>query len=347
MRELVVLSGKGGTGKTTVAASLAKLLAPTVIVDADVDAADMHIMLDPKIEIRERFSGLGVARIDSQRCTSCGLCAKLCRFGAIASPEGTHGGGHGPKAGGSDGATAGFYSVSERRCEGCTLCAIACPAGAIEMRPVDVGEWYRSATAFGPMVHARLFPGAENSGKLVTMVRRQARELAGEIARAGSQAVTDDGRAGRIESGEVGAPRTGGFILVDGPPGIGCPVTASLTGASFALLVTEPTPSGVHDLERIADLAAHFRVPAAIVINKADLNERHADIIGALAVERGTPILGTIPFDREVMEAQIQKQTPLEMPAGHAANLSMRAIGARVARLLAAEDLDGTTVQTT
>lgn len=276
VREVVILSGKGGTGKTTVAAGLVKLFAPAVVVDADVDAADLFILLEPVQRATSAFFGLGEAFINAERCTRCGICGSLCRFGAITA--------------------AAPPRVVPHLCEGCGLCVRACPAGAIELRRVQVGEWYCSDTSCGPMVHARLTPGAENSGKLVTAVRRAAREIA-DGASHGAHAL----------------------IITDGPPGIGCPVTASITGADLALLVTEPTLSGVHDLERIAALAAHFGVPSAVVVNKADLHtERFAEIV-ALTEHRGIPLVATIPFSPDVMEAQMRKRTPADLPATHPA----------------------------
>lgn len=299
-REVVILSGKGGTGKTTVASSLAKLFAPAIIADADVDAADMFIMLEPEQQESTPFFGLGAAKIDQEICSRCGACLPVCRFDAIVQE---------PRSAATGVLNrGGTYRVVEHHCEGCTLCSLICPAGAISMTPRQVGQWFRSETAFGPMVHARLRPGAENSGKLVTAVRAEAARLAEE----------------------TGEP----LIVTDGPPGIGCPVTAAITGADLAVLVTEPTLSGVHDLARVADLAVHFGVAAAVVVNKADLDRQRRAQIESVAAERGLPVIGEIPFSREVMEAQMRKLTAVDMPDRHPVHEAMLDIHRRLVAMI-------------
>jgi MinD superfamily P-loop ATPase len=257
-RELVVLSGKGGTGKTTVAASLAYLADDLAVCDCDVDAADLNLLLTPEDTSEQPFSGGAVAFIDARQCTGCGLCAGLCRFGAIRTAAGE--------------APQVVFSA----CEGCGLCTLACPGGAIRMRRVLTGKVCRATAGPGPMAWGELHTGAENSGKLVSRVRGAASRLAHEH----------------------GKPH----LLTDGPPGAGCPVIASMGGAQATLVVTEPTVSGLHDLERVLELAAHFRVPAMVCINKADLDEENCTAIERLAEDHDTAVIGRIPFDAEVHE---------------------------------------------
>ncbi len=246
--ELGVISGKGGTGKTSVVASFAALADGAVVADCDVDAADLHLVLAPRVLHREEFSGGMTASVLADRCIGCGLCEEVCRFDALLAD--------GP---GNDFADV-TYRIDPVACEGCGVCAHVCPARAVDFSPAVNGEWYISETRFGPMVHARLGIAEENSGKLVTTVRREARRVAEESGRE--------------------------TVLIDGSPGIGCPVIASLTGAAMALIVTEPTLSGLHDLDRVADLAAHFRIPTALCVNKADINPRTAARIRGHAAAR-------------------------------------------------------------
>ncbi len=234
MKELVVLSGKGGTGKTSIVASFAALSENKVVADCDVDAADLHLVLTPQMPTWRTFHGSKLAFIEQDRCAWCGRCAEVCRFDAIIQRNDA-----------SDPESMA-YSVDPLACEGCGACAIVCPAGAIRLDDAATGEWAISESRLGPLVHARLGIGQESSGKLVTMVRSQAAALARE--------------------------RNLGLSLIDGSPGIGCPVIASLTGADLALLVTEPTVSGLHDLERVAGVAKKLGVPATVSINKHDLN---------------------------------------------------------------------------
>ena len=275
MKELVIISGKGGTGKTSIVASFATLAENAVLADCDVDAADLHLVLDPTIVKRETFSGGSRARIMPERCTACGKCAEVCRFDAVVtSPAQT------PNQ---------RYRVDPIACEGCGVCAWFCPTEAIEFAPAVNGEWFISETRAGPMVHAKLGVAEENSGKLVSLVRERARKTA--------------------------KARERDLVLIDGSPGIGCPVIASITGADVALVVTEPTLSGLHDLERVSDLTAHFRVETLICINKWDINENLTLEIEALARRRGLKLAGRVRYDRAITEAQIRRQSIVEYGA--------------------------------
>ncbi len=274
MHELVVISGKGGTGKTSIVASFAVLAEDCVLADTDVDAADLHLILEPTIVSREDFSGGSGARIMSERCTACGDCEKLCRFDAISHD------------GRGNGKVESTYRIDPIACEGCGVCAYFCKEDAIEFRPVVNGELFVSGTRCGPMVHARLGVAAENSGKLVSLVRARARELAVQQAKR--------------------------LILVDGPPGIGCPVIASLTGASLALVVTEPTLSGEHDLHRVLELTKHFGIPAAVCVNKWDLNPSITERIERKAKAGKAAVAGRVRYDNQVTLAQIHTQATVE-----------------------------------
>jgi MinD superfamily P-loop ATPase len=264
IRELVILSGKGGTGKTSLVGALAALIPEKILVDCDVDAPDLHLLLAPQIQSREEFLGGRKARILSRLCTACGECREVCRFEAISEE----------------------YRVDATACEGCRVCVHFCPFGAIEFPPVVCGEWFHSATRFGPLIHAQLAPGQENSGLLVALIRGQARDLAEE--------------------------KGVSLILVDGPPGIGCPVISSLTGASAVLLVTEPTLSGLHDLDRVVSLSRHFKIPPLVLINKVDLNPEMAERIEGYCRDNGLGLAGTLPYDPAVTEAMVQGKTILE-----------------------------------
>ena len=269
MREIVVISGKGGTGKTSLTGAFAHLAAGKVMCDLDVDAPDLHLLLQPSRERVEDFRSGHEARIDRDRCNDCGLCASLCRFGAIR--EGAHG-----------------YAVDPLRCEGCKVCVACCPREAVAFPVKYCGQWYVSSTRFGPLVHAQLIPGAENSGRLVMVLKQQARELA--------QAQGLD------------------LVLCDGAPGIGCPVISSLSGTHLAVAVTEPTPSGRHDLERVADLCGHFQVAFAVIVNKFDLNPDETARIEAICHVKGYPVLARLPHDPVVTRAMVQGLVVTELP---------------------------------
>jgi MinD superfamily P-loop ATPase len=275
MNELVVISGKGGTGKTSITAAFAVLANRPVICDCDVDAADLHLVLEPQIRERHEFQSGHEAIIRPDACTSCGVCAELCRFGAVKSLQ--------------TGKGDIVFSIDPVSCEGCGVCVRFCPAGAIDFPERRCGEWFVSDTRCGPMVHARLGVAAENSGKLVSTVRREAKHLAEE------------------ENYQM--------VIVDGPPGIGCPVIASLTGATHVLIVTEPTVAGEHDLERVLSLVRHFQIPAAICVNKWDINEEMTKQIEDKARRAGASVAGRIRYDRAVTQAQIQKKAVVEIDA--------------------------------
>jgi len=257
MKEIVVLSGKGGTGKTSIAGCFAALAKDKVLADCDVDAADLHLLLKPEAVRKEEFWSGQSAYIDDKICTGCGLCQELCRFGAIRN-----------------------LKVDPASCEGCGFCYRVCPVGAITMKYNMAGHWFICDTRYGPLVHARLGIAQENSGKLVALVRQQAKKLAEEA---------------RFT-----------VIITDGPPGIGCPVISSLSGADLALLVTEPTLSGVHDLERVIGVCRHFNVPPVVCVNKYDINEEKAVEIEHYCTENGINLAGQIPFDTSVNQAVTQ-----------------------------------------
>ncbi len=272
MKELVILSGKGGTGKTSITASFATLISNGLLCDADVDAADLHLLMQPEILETNDFQGGGIAIIDPQRCTQCGTCIDMCRFSAI----------------GSD------FVVDDIACEGCGVCVDFCPEHAIDFPARTCGQWFISRTRFGPMVHARLGIAEENSGKLVTLVRQKAKQMAEK------------------ENHEM--------ILTDGPPGVGCPVIASVGGASSVLIVTEPTVSGIHDMSRAVELCKHFKVPVMICINKFDLNTENTEAIEKMATENEVPVVGRIPFDPTFTRAMVQGKTLLEFDGNAAAS---------------------------
>jgi MinD superfamily P-loop ATPase len=295
MKELVVISGKGGTGKTSIVASFASLAKKAVLADCDVDAADLHLVLGPRIERREDFTAGSKARIKPGHCTACGKCEELCRFDAIYFDG--PGNGRFPKT----------YRVDTIACEGCGVCVDFCAEGAIQFEPAVCGQWFVSETRCGPMVHAKLGVAAENSGKLVTQLRRMAQQVATEQKRE--------------------------LILCDGSPGIGCPVIASLTGASLALFVVEPTTSGRHDFMRVAQLTAQLGIPGMMAVNKADVNEDVARELEEFARQRGIAVAGRVPYDPAVTRAQIARKTVVEASDGPAAQ-AIRALWAEVEKRL-------------
>lgn len=273
IREIVIISGKGGTGKTSITASLAVLAKHSVICDCDVDAADLHLVLNPQIKEQHEFISGHEAVIRQKDCIGCGICQEVCRFNAIQSKQTFHG--------------ELLFSVDPIACEGCKVCVAMCPEEAIDFPQRHCGQWFISNTRCGPMVHARLGVAAENSGKLVSTVRREARSIAEK------------------ENNEL--------IIVDGPPGIGCPVIASITGASHVLVVTEPTVSGEHDLERVLGLTRHFKIPAAVCVNKWDINPKMTVKIEEKTVKFGARIAGCIRYDSGVTQAQIQQKAVVEI----------------------------------
>lgn len=264
IREIVIVSGKGGTGKTSLTAAFAALAKNSILCDADVDAADLHLLMQPEVKEQTDFMGGSKAVIDPDLCTGCGTCRTLCRFDAISDR----------------------YEVDPIRCEGCGVCVDFCPEQAIGFPVQRCGEWYVSATRFGPMVHARLGIAEENSGRLVSLIRTETKKRAEE--------------------------RGLDLILTDGPPGIGCPVIAAIGGATALVIVVEPTVSGIHDMERVVDLAAHFRVPGMVIVNKFDLNVGMTEAIEQLAEKRNILVLGRVPFDPVFTRSMVQGQTLFE-----------------------------------
>ncbi len=275
MKELAIISGKGGTGKTSVTASFATFAHRLVLADCDVDAADLHLVLKPKVGRRESFSGGNIARIKSGHCVACGKCEEICRFDAIFF-DGPGNGIH-PKT----------FRVDPVACEGCGVCAWFCAENAIEFKPAVSGRWFVSETAYGPFIHAELRPAAENSGKLVTLIRNAAREIAEKEG---------------IE-----------LIISDGSPGIGCPVIASITTSDLVLAVTEPTLSGRHDLERVIRLVRHFGIPMTVVVNKWDINTEMTASIEELAHEHSVDIAGRIRYDPSVTTAMVKGMSVAEL----------------------------------
>ena len=278
MREIVVISGKGGTGKTSLTASFAALAQNTVLVDCDVDAADLHLILQPRILHKEDFTGGFKARIQPDKCILCGNCKDLCRFDAVKVEELRENNGD------------CSYRIDPLSCEGCGVCAYFCPAEAMSMKQPVNGELYISSTRYGPMVHAKLGIAEDNSGKLVAIVRNNARMIAEE--------------------------KGCDIIIIDGSPGVGCPVISSLTGADLALIITEPTVSGIHDLERINELTRHFKIPAAVCINKWDLNPEMTDHIEEFAAEKDITVVGRIRYDSMFTKAQIMGASVVEYSGG-------------------------------
>ena len=282
MKELIVISGKGGTGKTSLMAAFASLADNKVMCDADVDAADLHLIMNPKVIHRTDFQSGHTAEINTQQCTECGLCRDLCRWDAISEA----------------------FEVNPVYCEGCGVCVYFCPEKAIDF-PVDTcGEWFISDTRFGPMVHAQLGIAEENSGKLVSLVRHEARKMA---EKNGQQ-----------------------LILTDGPPGLGCPVIASIGGATAVLIVAEPSVSGKHDMDRVAQLAAFFKVPAMICVNKFDLSIELTREIESYAEKKGITYVGRIPFDPIFTKAMVQGQTVFEYNSGSKVGREIESIWQRL-----------------
>jgi MinD superfamily P-loop ATPase len=264
MKELVIISGKGGTGKTSLTACFAFFAQDRVLADCDVDAADLHILVHPKTLQEEDFRGGIKAAIDGEKCSQCGTCRESCRFGAISAE----------------------FVVSRLSCEGCGVCLHVCPEQAVSLEEGVSGRWFISETRFGPMVHAALHPGEENSGKLVALVRNQAKVLARK--------------------------KDSPLILVDGSPGVGCPVISSITGADHVLIVTEPTLSGLHDMERAMQLVRGFRIPVSVAINKYDLNPEVTEQIEAYSRRAQATVLGRIPYDPQVTRSMVQRHCVVE-----------------------------------
>ncbi len=267
MKEIVVISGKGGTGKTSITASFAALAGNCITVDCDVDAADLHILLNPEIKEQNRFISGKLASIDSDLCIDCGKCKSKCNFDAIRQKDNK-------------------YYIESSLCEGCGLCNFICPAGAIKFESRDCGEWYKSETKYGPMVHAKLGIAAENSGRLVSLIRDEAKKWANQI--------------------------DCDLILIDGPPGIGCPVISSISGVDGVLVITEPTFSGIHDLERILELTKHFKIDTMVAVNKFDINTDNTRKIKKMCFASDAKYVGKISSDQGMVNAQMQGMSIVE-----------------------------------
>ncbi|TAJ11487.1 (4Fe-4S)-binding protein [Marinilabiliaceae bacterium JC017] len=267
MQEITILSGKGGTGKTTITAALASLAPNAVFCDNDVDAADLFLILQPQTKESHAFESGWVAHINPDTCTQCGLCQEQCRYDAISNDSGK-------------------YEINPFLCEGCRLCERLCPSEAIHSVRNQNNTWYVSDSRFGPFVHAKMGAGEENSGKLVTRIRRKAKEIAREI--------------------------NADFIVSDGPPGIGCPVIASLTGTNKVLIVIEPSQSGLHDAQRLITLIESFNIPTYAIINKYDINKRIAQTTESYLQDKGIPLIGKIPFDPVMTKSMMAEKTIVE-----------------------------------
>ncbi|MDY6905971.1 MAG: ATP-binding protein [Thermodesulfobacteriota bacterium] len=270
-KELTIISGKGGTGKTSIVASLATLAENKVLVDADVDAADLHLVIAPTVKQETDFQGGSIAVIDPDQCTRCGECIERCRFDAISDN----------------------FVVDRIACEGCGVCVHFCPVDAIDFPRQICGKWYVSDTRHGTMVHARLGIAEENSGLLVSLLRKEAKNMA------------------ELNNHDL--------ILVDGPPGIGCPVISSVTNSSAVLVISEPTMSGMHDMKRVNELATFLKVPVMFCINKYDINEDIAEEIKQYGKENNMDFVGAIPYDKEVTAAMVKQQSLVEYSDGKAA----------------------------
>jgi MinD superfamily P-loop ATPase len=292
MKQLVILSGKGGAGKTCLAAAFAHLAhdgpsaIKAVLADADVDAANLELVLRPERLEEHAFTGGSVAVIDPQLCQGCEICQQVCRFDAVRSP--------------SIEARQLTYSIDPIACDGCAACVFQCPEQAIHMQPQIAGRWYHSQSRYGPLIHADLFPAQENSGKLVTLVKQNARLLAMDT---GCQ-----------------------VVIVDGPPGIGCPVIAAASGAHLALVVAEPSAAGIHDLQRALQTTAHFRIPSIVVINKADIYPPGAAQLEATCADLGIEVIGCIPFDPAIETAMLNGEPVTQSQPDAPASLAIIAI---------------------
>ncbi len=267
-KQITIISGKGGTGKTTLTASIAALAESAVLADCDVDAADLHLILTPHINETHDFAGGFSATIDPKACTSCGLCLDACRYDAISDD----------------------FAVNDLMCEGCGACFDICPAQAVIFKRETAGQWFESTTRFGPMVHAALAAGQDNSGKLVSQVRKRANEIAEE--------------------------QNKDLVIIDGPPGVGCPVISAVTGVDLILICAEPTPSGRHDLLRVLELAGHFGIPAALCMNKSDLAPEKSREILSEAQQNGAHFVGSLPYDTQAVAAMMQSKSVVEFYEG-------------------------------
>jgi MinD superfamily P-loop ATPase len=294
MKQLVILSGKGGTGKTTVTAAFAHLSSLSedtraVLVDADVDASNLELLLCPTKLASHEFVGWQTAMIDKNLCTGCGICVEVCRFDAVRMDN-------------------GIAQIDQRACEGCAACETQCPEKAIQIVPQVTGDWFVSESRYGTLFHAQLTPARENSGKLVTLLRQQARQ----------------------EAKEQGYP----LVLVDGPPGTGCPSIAAMTGTDLVLAVTEPTTAGIHDLKRLLSLTNHFGIRTLVTINKSDLYPDGTAQILDYCRREGLEVLGSLPFDLTVPEAMVQGQTITAYQPDGATSTSLEEIWRRIVHII-------------
>lgn len=288
MHEIVIISGKGGAGKTSITGAFAKLAENTILCDLDVDAPDLHLLLAPNHKREEEFHSGNEAIITPGKCNNCGLCESLCRFNAISN-DGDH------------------FQVNPLRCEGCKVCVTLCPEHAIKFPVKHCGTWYESTTRFGPMIHAQLFPGEENSGRLVTLLKQRAK------ARAEAEGFD--------------------LILSDGAPGIGCPVISSLAGTDLAVIVTEPTLSGLHDLQRVAQLCQRFKTRITVLINKFDLNMEQTEAIETYCKQQGFTVLCRFPHDHAMTLAMVEGKT-INEEGNHAAAQLLEAAWGNMLNLL-------------
>lgn len=291
MKEITILSGKGGTGKTTLTAALASVAHNAVLCDNDVDAADLHLILHPKVLQEHVYDGAWEASINPDKCTQCNECITHCRFDAIQIND------------------AGYPEVNPFSCEGCRLCERICPTNAITSERSKNNHWYVSDTRFGPFVHAKMGPGEENSGKLVSTVRKKAREIAKEIK--------------------------ADFIINDGPPGIGCSAISALSGINMVVLITEPSQSGYFDAKRLVELAQSFNIPVLGVINKSDINSEMTQVISDFFDSQQIPVLAHIPFDKNVVHAMIEGKTLTEYDSTSTLAKCVRSIWSQIEQFAA------------
>ncbi len=298
MKQIVILSGKGGTGKTSICAAFAHLCATetdktsSVFVDADVDAANLSLVLEPSKSLLNEFWGGSLAVIDSALCSNCGACSKVCRYDAIfPNPQNSQ-----------------VQWIDPVACDGCAACVYACPEGAIQMVQQQEGNWFQSQTSFGPLFHAELFAGKENSGKLVTLIKQQ----------------------GRLHAEDTHSK----LMIIDGPPGIGCPVISACAGADLGLIITEPSQAGFHDLRRILNTLHHFKIPTVVCINKADIYLEGTAAIREYAAAEGVAQLDDIPYDENIPKAMINGKPITLMFPDSPASKSIRAVWQKTIRLL-------------
>jgi MinD superfamily P-loop ATPase len=285
-KELVIISGKGGTGKTSIVSSFAALAKNKILVDCDVDAADLHLILKPKIQKTTKFFSGKKAKIEKEKCKKCGKCIEVCKFEAISNN----------------------FIIDEIKCEGCGTCFFQCPSNAVKFEQVKSGDWFESNTRFGKLIHAKLGIAEENSGKLVSEIRNYARLLA---HREGQE-----------------------LIIVDGSPGIGCPVIASISGATLVVVVTEPTLSGLHDAKRVLELAKHFRAPACMCINKFDINLDMTRKIENFCKNENIEIVGKIPYNKDFTSAMIEEKTLIEFAPKGEVSKEIKLIWEKLERII-------------